>query len=213
MAVSQAAALGMDRRGPAPSTAGYVPLQEVVNQPYYDSQSIATGNTETTFYTQASTNLAQSNVIRPNSFPNPQSFDLYEFTWQPPSGIAEADFRALCQSGVLIFGLANSKTYLQIPLRFVPTSPSVDGFFTTNNERNLRIGSNQMQERFPVWVPEVQVHQVTGRRLFTGQRLPIHIPSEQNFNVSILFPGAVTLTTGPHRVFIVMHGPRYREVL
>lgn len=129
-----------------------------------------------------------------------QQFDIYAITVKYPANISRADHTQM-QIRTNYNLEVGQKSYLRVRLDTIPqdTAQVVDALTAAADavHSGWPISSNV----FDVSIPEELFDPTTGRTFLTGRRVPIHIPSEQQFAVTLEYVGGlVSPYVGPNRI-------------
>ena len=199
------------------------PVLELVKQPIYDTVSVVVNSTTTTFCAipvggadagalVGVKTFSETNLRRAGALATPQQFDIYAITIKYPATITRADHSAL-QTRTNYNLEVGQKSYLRVRLDTIPsdTTQVVDALAVAADavHSGWPIASNV----FDVSIPEELFDPSTGRTFLTGRRVPIHIPSEQQFAVTLEYIGGLVAPyAGPNRIEEVWWGILKREV-
>ena len=203
-----------------------VPGLEPVNEPLYDTQVYPlAGVAQLVFFTQGlgGRTLRETNVPIAGALPNPQQFHIYGVQMTPSllgSAVSAAANTVLADLGAIIensfFRLfIGTKSYVEVASVAVPSGNGISGFAaTTAIGTDIAAATNGVAHKNNFYDVTVKI----GR-----SRKPIHLPPQQNFRASLIFPGpaATAITTNvtiggaaqggwPLRVFLL--GIRWREI-
>lgn len=198
------------------------PVLELVKQPLYDTVGIATAATVATFFSQplgaadataingVNKTFSETNLRRAGAIATPQQFDIYATSLKFPVNTTRADhtnFQIRTNYNLEI----GQKSYLRVRSTVIPadTSQVVDQLQVAADA--VYNGWSLHSNVFDVSIPEELFDQSTGRTFLTGRRVPIHIPSEQQFAVTLELVAAVTLGA-TRRVECLLWGVLKREV-
>jgi hypothetical protein len=188
------------------------PVLEIIKNPVYDTVLVATTNTSASFFAVpvggadtnalngASKTFSETNMRRAGALATPQQFDIYAITikFDPinatPAGLLRAELNQfeLRTNYNLEIG---QKSYLRVRLTTIPedTAVVVDALAVAADA--VHVGWPIASNVFDVSIPEELFDPATQRTFLTGRRVPIHIPSEQQFANTLEMIGGVTLTT------------------
>jgi len=201
------------RRGPAAINPASVPSLEAIYEPRYDLKTIL-ATTARMLYFDTTGALEDTNVEKQNAIASPKFFEIYELNWKVDAATALADVALLGEEGALVLTVG-SKPYLTTGLKYIPHGTFIYGFSDlgagTPGNRVVGYGWPSFFDRFPVWIGEEMVDPVSKRRVRTGNKLPIVLPPEQRFDVTLFF-GALGALSANVDLSIVLWGPLYREV-
>jgi hypothetical protein len=211
------------------------PVLEIIKQPLYDTVSVPTGATTTSFFAQpvgsadsgaavGVKTFSETNLRRAGALATPQQFDIYALSVKYRTNIVRADHTAFQNGAASTQAGANynleigQKSYLRVKLETIPqdTSQIVDALAVAADA--VHSGWSLHSNVFDVSIPEELFDPTTGRTFLTGRRVPIHIPSEQQFSNTLEYVGGITLvgsSGGPssaQRVSSVLWGCLKREV-
>lgn len=209
------------RRGVGPVVAPR-PVLELLKEPRYDTTGIANGNASTIFFTNpqgavdataltGAKTFSETNMVRAGAMSTPQLFDIYGISVKYQDTTSQADFQAFRNRGNFRLFIG-SKEYLHVRADILPSDVGiVSDLGGTVASFQGTIGLQSTQNILDVTIPEEMLDPATNRMYLTGRRVPIHIPSEQNFSVTLEFPGTITLA-GTRRTQVCLYGILKREV-
>lgn len=187
---------------------------EVIYQPLYDFQAYAAaGATQYTFFQtpigQSSKTLVDTNMQSAGQLPAPQKFlvqtiEVYlihnddPVTYATGDGHTANDVYNVLKTGSLEFTIG-SKPYAQVGplLRMPPANRYAAEFAISDQTADTESEAMYMSAAGPVFN-------------LASHRVPLWIPSNQNFDVKITFSAAVAITTGA-RIGVVLGGLLYRS--
>jgi len=197
------------------------PVLELVKQPLYDRTGIINAATATTFFAlpvgqadatsiTGNKSFSETNMRRAGALATPQQFDIYATSWKVPVNTPIADWLDVVNRTNYNLEVG-SKSYLRCRVAIIPGDTSlqsnqlaVAGDSTTNG---WAIATNV----FDTSIPEELFDPATGRTFLTGRRVPIHLPSEQQFNVTLESVGGATMSATAD-LEITLWGVLKREV-
>ena len=190
------------------------PVLEIIKQPLYDTVSVPTGATTSSFFSQpvgsadpgaavGVKTFSETNLRRAGALATPQQFDIYATSLKYRANIVRVDHTAFQNGAVATQAGANynleigQKSYLRVKLDTIPqdTSQVVDALTVAADA--VHSGWSLHSNVFDVSIPEELFDPMTGRTFLTGRRVPIHLPSEQQFANTLEYVGGITLTGSP----------------
>jgi hypothetical protein len=198
------------------------PVLELVKQPLYDRVSLVANATQTTFFAipvggadllsiTGNKSFSETNMRRAGALATPQQFDIYATSWKLPSDAVLADW--LDTLNITNYNLeVGQKSYLRCRTANIPG----DTGFVVNESlvasANATNGWPMATNVFDTSIPEELFDPATGRTFLTGRRVPIHLPSEQQWSVTLEHVGGLrgAFVTAP--LNIVLWGVLKREV-
>jgi hypothetical protein len=190
-----------------------VPSLEALYEPRYDQKSILTTTTRMLYFDTAGV-LQNTNVEKQNSIASPKFFEIYELNWKVDKATAIADLALLGEVGFLRLTVG-SKDYLVLGLRYIPMGTYIYGQSDVGAAAATHFafgyGWPGFHERYPLWVAEEAVDSVSKRRQKTGNKLPIVLPPEQRFAVTLEFASLAALAATVD-TSVVLWGTLFREV-
>lgn len=197
------------------------PVLELIKQPIYDTVAIVTAATTTSFFAipiggadagalVGVKTYSETNLRRAGALATPQQFDIYAITVKYVSSITNADLdQFLLRSNLDV--TIGQKSYLRVRNTVLPadTTKVVDALAAAADA--VHPGWPITSNVFDTSIPEELFDPVTGRTFLTGRRVPIHVPSEQQFPVTMEHVGGLTLQA-TRRTEVVWWGILKREV-
>jgi hypothetical protein len=204
-----------------------VPGLEPINEPLYDTQTYpVAGVAQLVFFATGlgGRTLRETNVPIAGALPNPQQFHIYGAQLCPSMlataqvATAAAMQRTVSDQAALIensfFRLfIGTKSYIEVASVFVPNGHGLVGFAATT-AGEIASATNGVAHQNNFYDVTVKVNR---------SRLAIHVPPQQNFRVTLEYPGpgatavVTNVTIGgaatggiPIRVFLL--GIKWREV-
>lgn len=199
------------------------PVLELIKNPVYDTVSIAVGAITSAFCAIpvggadagaliGVKTFSETNLRRAGALATPQQYDIYAISVKYPAAITRVDhtaFQARTNYNLEI----GQKSYLRCRLDCIPsdTTQVVDALLAAADavHSGWPIASNV----FDVSIPEELFDPSTGRTYLTGRRVPIHVPSEQQFAVTLEhIGGLIAPYVGPNRIEECWWGILKREV-
>lgn len=206
------------------------PYLEQVKIPIYDSVSVPTASREIAFFgtplggadagavNGATKTLSDTNIEQANALATPKTFDIEGISVKYPPAVPIADLKEFLREGELEL-FVGAKTYLRVPLMAIPQDVGVTGpgdhhiidAGAVTVVDYLTNGAPVHKNIFDVRVQEEVGDPKTGASVLTGNLVPIHLPSQQFFSLTVRFPGTLTLSATT-RVFVYLWGVLKREV-
>lgn len=199
------------------------PVLELIKNPVYDTVSVAVNAITSSFCAIpvggadagaliGVKTFSETNLRRAGALATPQQFDIYAITVKYPANITRADHTQM-QIRTNYNLEVGQKSYLRVRLDTIPqdTAQVVDALTAAADavHSGWPIASNV----FDVSIPEELFDPTTGRTFLTGRRVPIHIPSEQQFAVTLEYVGGLVAPyVGPNRIEECWWGILKREV-
>ena len=180
------------------------PILELVKQPLYDRTGIVNAATQTTFFSlpvgQADAtsitgvkSFSETNMRRAGALATPQQFDIYAASWKLPVNTPVADW--LDVVNITNFNLeVGQKSYLRCRLSIIPGDTSLQANQLAVPGDSITNGWAIASNVFDCSIPEELFDPATGRTFLTGRRVPIHLPSEQQFNATLESVGGATMS-------------------
>lgn len=203
---------GRGRRGPSSMNPSAVATLEALYEPRYQAKSI-TATTSRMVYFDSVDQLWLANTEKQFAIASPKFFEIYEINWKAVKGATLVDLALLGETGFFVLTVG-SKDYLTIAMRLIPAGSYIYGFSNTATaatDFSLGYGWPSFYDRYPVWVHEEEVDPVTKTRRKTGEKLPIVLPPEQAFKVTLNF-GDISTLAATRQVMVVLWGTLFREV-
>jgi hypothetical protein len=197
------------------------PILELVKQPLYDRTGLVNAATQTTFFSlpvgQADAtsitgvkSFSETNMRRAGALATPQQFDIYATSWKMPANTPIADWLD-CINRTNFNLEVGQKSYLRCRLAIIPGDTSLQS-------NQLAVAADSSSNGWPIAtnvfdtsIPEELFDPATGRTFLTGRRVPIHLPSEQQFNVTLESVGGAVMTA-PADLEVTLWGVLKREV-
>jgi len=205
------------------------PVLEIVKQPLYDTIGVLTGATTSSFFAQpvgspdanaaiGVKTFSETNLRRSGALATPQQFDIYAISLKYPAAITRADHTAFLNGAAAAQAGANynlevgQKSYLRAKLTTIPqdTTQVVDAIAVAADA--VHSGWPIHSNVFDVSIPEELFDPSTGRTFLTGRRVPIHLPSEQQWSNTLEYVGTITLGA-TRRLESMLWGCLKREVM
>jgi len=159
-----------------------------------------------------SLNLA--NVEKQFAIASPKFFEIYETNWKAATGngttVTIPILATIGEQGWFVLTVG-SKDYLTVAMRLIPSGSYIYGF-GTNATAAVGYGWPSFYDRYPLWVHEEEVDPVTKQRRKTGNKLPIVLPPEQKYLVTLNFDSLSGLSSFEVDVMVVLWGTLFREV-
>ena len=198
------------------------PVLELVKQPLYDRTGMVANATSTTFFAlpvgqadatsiTGNKSFSETNMRRAGALATPQQFDVYATSWKMP---ADTLLTVLldCINRTNYNLEVGSKSYLRCRVAIIPgdTGPQVSQIAAAADmaTNGWPIATNV----FDTSIPEELFDPATGRTFLTGRRVPIHLPSEQQFNVTLESVGSIPGALATANLEICLWGVLKREV-
>jgi len=211
------------RRGVGPVVAPR-PVLELLKEPRYDTISIAGAATQGTFYANplgqidataltGVKSFSETNQLRAGALSTPQMFDIYAVSQKLLPNVTRADITLHLNRGNFWLFIGQ-KSYLRVKMTVIPSDIGLVGSDLAAGA-GLEIYTNGLSDVnnvFDVTIPEELLDAGSGRVFLTGRRVPIHLPSEQQFSVTFEYPNTLGVAVTPQRTECLMWGILKREV-
>jgi hypothetical protein len=191
------------------------PVLEIIKNPLYDTVGVVTAATGSSFFSMpvgtADPNalvmvktFSETNLRRAGALATPQQFDIYAITVKfDPISLAAV---VLARVDLNQFELRTNynleigqKSYLRVRLTTIPEDTAVVVDSTAVGADAVHVGWPIHSNVFDVSIPEELFDPMTGRTFLTGRRVPIHIPSEQQFANTLEYVGGLIIAAGQTR--------------
>ena len=187
------------------------PVLEIVKQPLYDTVLVPTAAINSTFFAMpvgsadagaavGVKTFSETNLRRAGALATPQQFDLYAISLKYRSNITRVDHTAFLNGGAAgAEGGGNynlevgQKSYLRVKLDVLPQDVAQVVDFLAVAADAVHSGWSLPSNVFDVSIPEELYDASNGRTFLTGRRVPIHLPSEQQFANTIEYVGGIVL--------------------
>jgi hypothetical protein len=171
---------------------------DVITQPLYDSASIATAATSATFFQtprgQGGKTTLETNMTLAGQLPSPWTFSILGLAWIFEANTSFADAKVLIDQGFFQL-LIGAKEFLTGPLRFLPGGTGLIGFSNIAAAATESIVNNGVPSPHDLYM----------------LTKPIQLLENENFQVTVTFPTAITLVA-TRKVWFVLHGELTRSV-
>lgn len=198
------------------------PVLEIVKQPFYDYVLAETNAGSDSLFAMpvgaadagaangANKTFSDTNMRRAGALATPQQYDIYAISLKYPPAISRADLNMFQTQSNLDISIGQ-KSYLRVKLDCIPSDVTTVVDALTVAADAVHVGWPLHSNVFDVSIPEELFDPSTGRTFLTGRRVPIHIPSEQQFFVTLENIGTFTLGAS-RRIGVMLWGCWKREV-
>lgn len=200
------------------------PVLEILKNPLFDQIRLPTtasyssqayfagpiGSADTTAINGATKSFSDTNLRRAGALATPQQFEIFAVSMKYADACSRADFRLIHNAGNVNLEIGQ-KSYLRVRCASIPgdTSPVVNSLAAAAD--SVGNGWSIHSNVFDVSIAEELFDEGSGRVFLTGRRVPIFLPSEQQFGLTLEFPGGITLGATT-RVEFMLWGNLKREV-
>lgn len=201
------------------------PVLEIIKNPLYDTVGVTNGATTSSAFAQpigsavpilgggtlvGVKTFSETNLRRAGALATPQQFDIYAITVkQDPISIVSVGpivFALLTRADICDMELRTNynieigqKSYLRVRLTVIPEDTAIVVDNDAAGADAVHVGWPISSNVFDVSIPEELFDPMTGRTFLTGRRVPIHLPSEQQFANTLEFIGGLIVAGGVTR--------------
>lgn len=153
------------------------------------------GTADTTAINAANKSYSDTNMRRAGSLATPTQFEVFALSFKYADATSRADFRLVHNAGNATFRVGE-KNYLRTRNSAIPgdCQPVIDQLASAA-DGGIKNGWSMSANTFDLTIAEELYDEASERTFLTGRRVPIFIPSEQEFGVTQEYPGGVTLGT------------------